>query len=74
MANDFDAIADYLIEVIAHSDDEHRQHLAQMLEDYAEKYPRTWETLKQGKGNAGLSLLIDSMVEGSDARPGMVSQ
>lgn len=66
---DWEKIADQLIEVIQTADDEERQRLAAMLEAYAEKYPISWQEMK--KKPAALSLLVDSMVEGSEARPGI---
>lgn len=70
---DWELIADMILQIVQDAKEEDKNHLATLIEGYAEKYPNSFAELRGGKVVAALSLLWDSLVEGSDARPGVRS-
>lgn len=62
-------LADQLRLTIEHAPETDRFMLAEMLESYAQKYPRLYKSLRNGRAPTLLCWLFDAMVEGSEARP-----
>ena len=60
-------IEELLSTALSHAPEEDRQKLAQAIEDFAATYSRSWKHL-QASPYAGL---MDAIVEGSDAMPGL---
>jgi len=66
--NEISIISNFLQDAIASAPEKERNQLAQALEDYAEKYSRTVDGIRSGRGSKWLTELMEAMIEGSDAR------
>lgn len=60
-------IEELLTAALEHAPDEHRQKLAQAIEDFAYKYPGSWKHLQASPYEG----LLDAVVMGTDAMPGL---
>jgi len=63
-------IQELLETALSNAPEADRNKLAQAIEDFAEQQPRAWHFHNAGP----LAGLLDALVEGTDARPGLAAQ
>lgn len=74
MSTKRDALISALLVCITEAPEAKRNALAQTVEDYARTYKRTFNDAIDYRHNRLLAELLDAIVEGSDARPGIEDQ
>lgn len=66
-----DALMTALLACIEAAPEAKKGPLADAIQDYAATYHRTWNSAVDYRNNRLLAELLDAIVEGSDARPGI---
>ena len=58
-----------LQDILGRASEKDRSDLAEMLEEYARRYPASYHDIRQGKVAKALALAWEALIEGTDARP-----